>query len=44
MVADTLFKGDKEAGERFLKKIEDAGKDEITQPPKEYWEKRGAGG
>ncbi|KAK4125363.1 Bicupin, oxalate decarboxylase/oxidase [Parathielavia appendiculata] len=34
MVADTLFKGDKEAGERFLKEIGDAGKDEITLPPK----------
>ncbi|EAQ89458.1 hypothetical protein CHGG_06077 [Chaetomium globosum CBS 148.51] len=32
MVADTLFKGDKEAGEKFLKEIEDAGKDEVTLP------------
>ncbi|KAK3311083.1 RmlC-like cupin domain-containing protein [Chaetomium strumarium] len=33
MVVDTLFAGDKKAGERFLKSIEDAGKDEITLPP-----------
>ncbi|KAL2175495.1 RmlC-like cupin domain-containing protein [Thermothelomyces heterothallicus CBS 202.75] len=33
MVADTLFQGDKEAGERFLKEIEDAKKDEVTMPP-----------
>ncbi|KAG7291984.1 hypothetical protein NEMBOFW57_002013 [Staphylotrichum longicolle] len=36
MVVDTLFKGDKEAGKKFLEKIEDAGKDEITLPPKGY--------
>jgi oxalate decarboxylase family bicupin protein len=35
MVADTLFQGDKEAGDRFLKEIEDAGKDEVTLPPKD---------
>lgn len=34
MVVDTLFKGDQEAGKKFLKEIEDAGKDEITLPPK----------
>jgi len=33
MVADTLFKGDKEAGEKFLERIKDAEKDEITLPP-----------
>ncbi|KAH6854742.1 RmlC-like cupin domain-containing protein [Chaetomium sp. MPI-CAGE-AT-0009] len=35
MVADTLFQGDKEAGDKFLKEIEDAGKDEVTLPPKD---------
>ncbi|KAK3298738.1 RmlC-like cupin domain-containing protein [Chaetomium fimeti] len=35
MVADTMFQGDKEAGERFLKEIEDAGKDDVTLPPKD---------
>ncbi|KAK4103012.1 oxalate decarboxylase oxdC [Parathielavia hyrcaniae] len=34
MVADTLFQGDREAGERFLKAVEDGGKDEVTLPPK----------
>jgi len=33
MVIDTLFGGDKEAGEKFLEKIKDAEKDEITMPP-----------
>jgi oxalate decarboxylase family bicupin protein len=33
MVVDTLFAGDKDAGEKFLKSIEDGGKDEITLPP-----------
>lgn len=33
MVVDTLFADDKEAGEKFLKQIEDAQKDEITLPP-----------
>ncbi|KAK4244638.1 RmlC-like cupin domain-containing protein [Corynascus novoguineensis] len=33
MVADTLFQGDPKAGEKFLKEIEDAGKDEVTMPP-----------
>jgi oxalate decarboxylase family bicupin protein len=33
MVADTLFAGDKEAGDKFLKEIEDAGKDDVTLPP-----------
>lgn len=35
MVADTLFQGDKEAGDKFLKEIEDAGKDDVTLPPKD---------
>ncbi len=35
MVVDTLFQGDKEAGERFLKEIEDTEHDEVTLPPKE---------
>ncbi|KAK0749120.1 oxalate decarboxylase oxdC [Schizothecium vesticola] len=30
-VVDTLFSGDKEAGERFLDKIKDAKKDEVTR-------------
>ncbi|KAK4231003.1 RmlC-like cupin domain-containing protein [Podospora fimiseda] len=34
MVVDTLFKGDKEAGEKFLEKIKGAEKDEITLPDK----------
>jgi len=33
MVIDTLFSGDKEAGEKFLERIKDAEKDEITMPP-----------
>ncbi|KAK4151119.1 RmlC-like cupin domain-containing protein [Chaetomidium leptoderma] len=33
MVADTLFQGDKEAGERFLKAVEDAGKEEVRLSP-----------
>jgi oxalate decarboxylase family bicupin protein len=33
MVADTLFAVDKEAGDKFLKEIEDAGKDDVTLPP-----------
>lgn len=36
MVADTLFSGDKEAGDKFLKEIEDAEHQEITLPSKEY--------
>jgi oxalate decarboxylase family bicupin protein len=35
MVADTLFQGDKEAGDKFLKEIEDAQKDDVTLPPKD---------
>ena len=31
-----MFQGDKEAGDRFLKEIEDAEHDEVTLPPKEY--------
>jgi oxalate decarboxylase family bicupin protein len=34
MVVDTLFKGDREAGERFLREIGgERGKDEVTLPP-----------
>ncbi|KAK4140420.1 oxalate decarboxylase family bicupin [Dichotomopilus funicola] len=33
MVVDTLFKGDKEAGDKFWREIEDARKDEVTMPP-----------
>ncbi|KAL2024257.1 hypothetical protein VTK56DRAFT_9413 [Thermocarpiscus australiensis] len=41
MVVDTLFQGDKERGEKFWKAIEDAGKDEVTLPPKTGGEERG---
>ncbi|KAK3941971.1 RmlC-like cupin domain-containing protein [Diplogelasinospora grovesii] len=34
MVADHLFKDDKESAEKFLEKIKDAEKDEVTLPPK----------
>lgn len=35
MVADHLFAGNKESGEKFLEEIKDARKDEITKPPSE---------
>jgi oxalate decarboxylase family bicupin protein len=47
MVVDTLFQGDKEAGERFLRELEGRGKDEVTLPPKgllDGGEGRGVGG
>lgn len=41
-VVDTLFSGNKEAGERFLDKIKDAKKDEVTKAEleeEEEWNK-----
>ncbi|KAL2136475.1 hypothetical protein VTI74DRAFT_3494 [Chaetomium olivicolor] len=35
MVVDTLFKGEKEKGERFLEELEGRGKDEVTLPPED---------
>ncbi|KAK4185747.1 putative oxalate decarboxylase [Podospora australis] len=44
MVVDTLFADDKEAGEKFLKRIQDAEKDEITLPPGRGRNKETTGG